>query len=121
VDREARLSPLFRRRLVHGGLTAVAVGYVGALVLAPLAGIAWAAVKAGAHGWSTTLSDPDARHAYLLTGVITLVTVLITAVLGVVVALVLARDRFPGRALLSAVADVPFAVSPVIVGLMVIV
>src|SRR5205823_5358006 len=44
--------------------------------------------------------------------------VVVTTVLGVVVALVLARDRFPGKRLLSAVVDLPLGVSPVIVGLM---
>jgi len=50
-------------------------------------------------------------------GLITLQTVIVTAVLGVVVALVLARDRFVGRGLVSAVVNLPLAVSPVVVGL----
>jgi sulfate transport system permease protein len=113
-----RLSAAARRRLVHGGLTALAVGYVGVLVLAPLIGITWAAIKPGWQAWVDTLTSPDALHAYYLTAVITLVAVVVTAVFGVVVALVLAHDRFPGRALLSAAADLPIAISPVIVGLM---
>jgi len=116
--RTPRLSAAARRRLVHGGLTGLAVGYVGVLVLAPLIGIAWAAIKPGWQTWVDTLSSPDARHAYFLTAVITVVAVVVTAVFGVVVALVLAHDRFPGRALLSAAADLPIAISPVIVGLM---
>jgi sulfate transport system permease protein len=116
--RPARLSAHTRKRLVHGGLIAVALVYVGTLVLAPLVGITWAATRAGWHTWSATFSDPTARHAYVLTGIITLVTVVVTAILGVVVALVLSRDHFPGRGLLSAVADLPIAISPVIVGLM---
>ncbi len=116
--REARLSSSIRRRLVHGGLSAAAVLYVGTLVLAPLGGIVWAAVKGGWSTWTSTLSQPDVLHAYLLTGVITGITVVVTGVFGVVVALMLARDRFPGRGIVSAVADLPLAVSPVIVGLM---
>jgi sulfate transport system permease protein len=116
--RPARLSVRARKRLVHGGLITVALLYVGTLVLAPLVGITWAAIRAGWHTWSATLADPTAKHAYVLTGIITLVTVVVTAVLGVVVALVLSRDRFPGRGLLSGVADLPIAISPVIVGLM---
>src|SRR5256885_6894351 len=46
------------------------------------------------------------------------ITVVVTTVFGVVVALVLARDRFPGKRFLSAIVDLPLAVSPVIVGLM---
>jgi len=48
-------------------------------------------------------------------------SVIVTSVFGVIVALVIARDRFPGRALMSAAVDLPLAVSPVIVGLMAVV
>jgi sulfate/thiosulfate transport system permease protein len=110
-----------RRRLVHGGFIAIALLYVGILVIAPLIGIALAAFSAG---WSTivsTLKQPDVLHAFYLTGVITVITVIVTSVFGVIVALVIARDRFPGRALMSALVDLPLAVSPVIVGLMAVV
>ena len=110
-----------RRRLVHGGFIAIALLYVGILVIAPLVGIAWAAFSAG---WSTivsTLKQPDVLHAFYLTGVITVITVIVTSVFGVIVALVIARDCFPGRALMSALVDLPLAVSPVIVGLMAVV
>jgi sulfate transport system permease protein len=118
APRTPRLAGSARRRLVHGGFTAIALVYVGALVIAPLVGIAFAAFKGG---WSVivdTLRQPDVLHAYYLTGVITLITVIVTTVLGVIVALVITRDRFPGRALMSALVDLPIAVSPVIVGLM---
>jgi sulfate transport system permease protein len=115
--RHPRTSEGTRRRLVHGGLTAVTVLYIGLLILAPLIGIAVAALKPGLGGWTDLLSQPDVRHALVLTAVITLETVVVTAVLGVVVALVLARDRFPGRRLVSAIVDLPLAVSPVVVGL----
>jgi sulfate transport system permease protein len=88
------------------------------LVIAPLVGIAWAAVKSGWSTWQSTLTDPRTLHAYLITGIITAITLVVTVVLGVIVALVLARDRFPGRGLLSALVNLPFAVSPVVVGLM---
>jgi sulfate transport system permease protein len=118
APRTPRLAGSARRRLVHGGFTAIALVYVGALVIAPLVGIAFAAFKGG---WSVivdTLRQPDVLHAYYLTGVITLITVIVTTVFGVIVALVITRDRFPGRALMSALVDLPIAVSPVIVGLM---
>ena len=110
-----------RRRLVHGGFIAIAFLYVGILVIAPLIGIAWAALSAG---WSTivsTLKQPDVLHAFYLIAVITVITVIVTSFFGVIVALVIARDRFPGRALMSAAVDLPLAVSPVIVGLMAVV
>ncbi len=120
-EARSRLSASVRRKLVHATFTVLAVGYVAILVLAPLAGIAWAGLKAG---WSTvreTFAMSDVLHAFYLTAVITIVTVVVTATFGVVVALVLTRDRFPGRRLLSGLVDLPLAVSPVIVGLMCVV
>jgi sulfate transport system permease protein len=116
--RTPRLSGSTRRLLVHGGFTAIAILYVGVLVVAPLIGIAWAALRGGLSTWTSTLAQPDVVHAYVITGIITAITFVVTTVLGVVVALVITRDRFPGRSLLSAFVDLPLAVSPVIVGVM---
>lgn len=115
--RSPRLSAQTRRRLVHGGLTGAALAYVGALVVAPLIGIAVAAMKPGLSSWRTVFTDPYARHAYLLTAFITVETLVVTTAMGVVVALVLTRDRFGGKAVVSAIVDLPLAVSPVVVGL----
>jgi len=115
--RTPRLSEKATRRLVHGGLTGATFLYIGILVVAPLVGIAVAAIKPGWSVWKSVFTDPFARHAYMLTAVITLETVVVTSVLGVVVALVLSRDRFPGRGLVSAIVDLPLAVSPVVIGL----
>jgi sulfate/thiosulfate transport system permease protein len=104
--------------LVKTVLILLAAGYVGVLVLAPLGGIVWATARAGWSNVTTTLSQPDVRHAYWLTGVITVITVLVTTVFGVLTAWVLARHRFRGRGVLNALVDLPMAVSPVIVGLM---
>jgi sulfate transport system permease protein len=112
-----RFSASTRRKLVHGTLIGGTVLFVSILILAPLAGITIAALKPGWSVWANTFGQSDVRHAFLLTGVITMVTVAATSVLGVVVALVLARDRFAGRGLLSAIVDLPLAVSPVVVGL----
>ena len=119
--RTPRLSANARRKLTHGGFIAIASLYVGILVIAPLIGIAWAALKAGLSTILETLRQPDVLHAFYLTTIITVITVVVTSVFGVVVALVIARDRFPGRALMSAFVDLPLAVSPVIVGLMAVV
>jgi len=99
-------------------LIAVALAYVGLLLLAPIAGIVWTVIDGGSGVVRRSLAAPDVRHAFLLTGVITVMAVIVTAVFGVAVAMVLTRDRFPGRRLMSAIVDLPLAVSPVIVGLM---
>ncbi len=107
-----------RGRLVRGVMLAVALVYVSILLLAPLAGIVVYALRAGLGTIGRTFSEPDVQHAFLLTFVILLVTVVVTTFFGVIVALVLARDRFPGKRFVSALVDLPLAVSPVVVGLM---
>ena len=107
-----------RGRRVRAVMVAVALLYVGILLVAPLYGIAASALKGGFGNAMKTFSDQDALHAFYLTFLIMLITVAVTTVLGVVVALVLARDRFRGKRLVSALVDLPLGVSPVIVGLM---
>jgi sulfate transport system permease protein len=105
----------------RAALILVAAGYVAVLLLAPLGGIVWTVARAGLSAVAETIALPDVRHAFLLTAIITFITVAVTAILGVATALVITRDRFPGRRLLSAIVDLPLAVSPVIVGLMAVV
>jgi sulfate/thiosulfate transport system permease protein len=98
-------------------IIALAIVWVSLLLLLPLAAIAWTVVQAGLSSVAHTLTQPDVLHAFQLTAIITVITVLITGVFGVIVAWVLVRQRFHGRALLNAIVDIPFALSPVTVGL----
>ena len=99
-------------------LVSVALAYVTALLLAPLGALLYYGLKGGWQPIHETFTNPDVRHAYLLTFSILIWTVLVTTIFGVVVALVLARDSFPGKSLMSAFVNLPLAVSPIIVGLM---
>jgi sulfate transport system permease protein len=105
-------------RGVRALLLGLALTYVVVLLIAPLAGIAYYALKPGFGSIVDTLQLRDVQHAFYLTAVIMFVAVVVTGVLGIVVALVLARDRFAGKAVVSALVNLPLAVSPVIVGLM---
>src|ERR1043166_6055127 len=107
-----------RGRLVRGVMLTVALIYVAILLLAPLAGILFYALKAGVGPLGRTFAQQDVQHAFVLTFIIMVVTVVVTTIFGVVVALVLARDRFPGQRFVSALVDLPLAISPVVVGLM---
>ena len=109
-----------RRRKVRAALLALAVAYVGILLLAPLIGIAYVDLRPGLSIFSQTFSDPRVQHAFLLTGIITACTLLVTTLFGVVVAWTLSRDDFRGKRILNALVDLPFAVSPVTVGVMVV-
>jgi len=105
-------------RLQRTLLVVAALVYVLVLLLAPLAGIVYYGLKSGLGTIGDTFSQTDVRHAFYLTLIIMIITVVVTTVFGLAVALVLSRDQFPGKRLVSAIVDVPLAVSPVIVGLM---
>ncbi|HSL12237.1 MAG TPA: sulfate ABC transporter permease subunit [Actinomycetota bacterium] len=106
-----------RRRLVRGLILGAVVTYVAVLLLLPLVGIVWTALEPGLGIISETLAKPEVRHAFFLTAQITVVTVLVTSVFGLIVAWVLVRQRFVGRSFVNALVDLPFALSPVTVGL----
>jgi sulfate transport system permease protein len=78
----------------------------------------WYAVRTGLGTILETLRLPDIQHAFSLTFLIMIVTLVVTTLFGIVVALVLARDDFPGKHFVSALVNLPLAVSPVVVGLM---
>ena len=99
-------------------MLSVALLYVRCCCWRRLGGIVYYALKEGLGAIGETFRAPDVRHAIYLTAIIMVVTVAVTTVFGIVVALVLARDRFVGKRLVSALVDLPLAVSPVIVGLM---
>ncbi|MEX5218674.1 MAG: sulfate ABC transporter permease subunit [Nitrospira sp.] len=66
------------------------------------------------------ITKPEALHGFWLTAEITLLVLIINLILGTITALVLVRQQFPGRTFLSGLIDLPFAVSPVIAGFMLI-
>src|ERR671916_768861 len=63
------------------------------------------------------LTDPDTVHALRLTVMVGVIAVVINTVFGVGVSLLLVRYDFPGKRLLSALLDLPLSVSPIVVGL----
>jgi sulfate transport system permease protein len=71
----------------------------------------------GLEDLSGILTDPDVVHALRLTVVIAVTAVVINTVFGVGISLLLVRYEFPGKRLLSALLDVPLSVSPIVVGL----
>lgn len=104
----------WRRRL----LIAIAMGYVGFLIVTPVAALFWGAAQQGIGAILTALSDPQVLSAFGRTLLIAAIVVAIHAVGGTTVAWVLVRDRFPGRHVVNALIDLPFAVSPVVAGYM---
>jgi sulfate transport system permease protein len=113
----AAARPAGTARVVRRGIIGACVAYVAVLLLLPLVGIVYTALEPGVRVVRDTFSDPNTQHAFLLTGIISLITVLVTTLFGVTVAWVLVRQQFRGRTFLNAMVDLPFALSPVTVGL----
>ncbi len=98
-------------------LRLVAVGYVFFLVAWPTGLLAYRTFEGGVGNLLEPIQEPDVQSALALTGRVALIAVLINLVFGVTISILLVRYEFPGKRVLSALIDVPLSVSPVVVGL----
>jgi sulfate/thiosulfate transport system permease protein len=98
-------------------LRALALIYLLLLLILPLGLIGWRTVQHGLSPVVDALSAPQAIHAFEVTASVAVWTVLANTLFGVGTALLLVRHRFPGKRILGALIDLPLAVSPVVVGL----
>jgi sulfate/thiosulfate transport system permease protein len=86
-------------------------------VILPLAALTWAATKHGAGTFWDSVTSPEGLAALKLTLGASLIVSVINAVLGTITAWVLVRDHFPGKSLMNAVIDLPFALPTIVAGL----
>jgi sulfate transport system permease protein len=99
------------------GLRFAALGYLAMLLLVPVGFVFYRAFEHGVgYAWHA-VTTPEALHALELTLLIAAIVVPVNTVVGIVLALALVRGKFRGRGVLNAVVDLPLALSPVIVGL----
>jgi sulfate transport system permease protein len=98
-------------------LRGTALAYLLVILLAPLGVIFYRALEHGLGPVWDELSSADFRSALWLTVRITLIAVPICTVFGVLTALVLVRRRVPGKSVWTALIDLPLALSPVVIGL----
>ncbi len=99
-------------------LIAVVISYVAFLILAPITALTFGAFKKGIGAILTSLNKPEIFLAFWNTLWISLVVVTIHTIFGTLVAWVFVRHRFPGRNLINGLIDMPFAISPVVAGYM---
>ena len=99
------------------GLRVAALGYLTLLLVLPVGLVFYRTFEHGFEPFWNALTDPDFLHALWLTILIALIAVPLNTIFGVVCALVLVRQQFRGKAVLNAFIDLPFALSPVVVGL----
>ncbi|MBT0367378.1 sulfate/thiosulfate ABC transporter permease CysW [Morganella morganii subsp. morganii] len=88
------------------------------ILIIPLVWIFVTALSDGIGGVIRALAEADMLHAIWLTVIVALITVPVNLIFGTLLAWLVTRFRFPGRQLLLTLADLPFAVSPVIAGLL---
>jgi sulfate transport system permease protein len=95
----------------------VTIAYLAMLLVIPVGLIGWRTFAGGLQPVIDALTSDDFVHALRLTVIVAVCAVVLNTVFGIAVALLLVRRRFWGKRLLSAVIDLPLAVSPVVVGL----
>ena len=113
--RTAQVDAPWARRFLIG----LALLVVGVLIVVPLVNIFAYAFSEGLGAyWRNLFMDPDTRHSMILTLTVVPIALVANIVFGVAAAWAVSRFDFPGRTLLLALIDLPFAVSPVVAGLM---
>ena len=125
---DASIEPAVRRRRrqrspVEEGpvakllLLVVAISFLSIIIIAPLLVVFFEAFARGVGAYLAALAEPDTISAFQLTVLVAAVSVPANLVFGVAAAWVIAKFDFRGKALLLSLIDLPFAVSPVVAGL----
>lgn len=110
-----------RRRAMPGlALRGASLSYLGVMVILPILAMTWQATRPGPAAFWAAVSEPYAWHALKLTFITAFIMVLVGAVTGTATAWVLVRYEFPGRNLVNALIDLPFAVPTVVTGVMLV-
>lgn len=94
-----------------------AIGYLALLLLIPLGMVFYRAFEHGFSAAWEAVTSPNAVHALWLTVLVTLIAVPLNTVFGVVCALLIVRGHLKGKGILNALVDLPLALSPIVVGL----
>src|SRR3954453_1161854 len=98
-------------------LRVVALGYLAAILLVPVGMVFWRTFEHGVAPVWDALTTPEAMHAFWLTILIAAIAVPANTVFGIVCAIAIVRHRFRGAGFVNALVDLPLALSPVVVGL----
>jgi sulfate transport system permease protein len=94
-----------------------ALGYLAALLALPVGYVFWRTFRHGIWPAWHAVTTPDALHALKVTLILAGIAVPANTIFGVLAALAIVRYRFPGAGVFNAVVDLPLALSPVVVGL----
>jgi sulfate transport system permease protein len=98
-------------------LRLVGLSYLLVILAAPVGLVFYRAFEHGVGPAWDAVTTPDAKHAFYLTVLIAAIAVPANTIFGVICALAIVRQRFPGKGVMNALVDLPLALSPVVVGL----
>ncbi|MFT3728978.1 MAG: sulfate ABC transporter permease subunit CysW [Terricaulis sp.] len=104
--------------ILVGALIAIAVIYMAFVLLLPLATVFWEALSKGIGPYFAAMNEPDAISAIQLTLLVTAIAVPLNTIFGLAASWCIAKFDFWGKSALVTIIDLPFSISPVIVGLM---
>jgi sulfate transport system permease protein len=102
-------------------LTSIALAFVAIFLVLPLVNVFYQALSKGLTFYRDALLDDDSRSAMQLTVLVACIAVPLNVVFGLAASWAIAKFEFPGKAFLITLIDLPFAVSPVVAGLMFVV
>jgi sulfate/thiosulfate transport system permease protein len=94
-----------------------ALFYLALLLVVPVGVVFWRTFENGFSAFWDAVTTPEALHAFKITLIVAVSAVILNTVFGVVVSLLLVRREFPGKRVLNLLIDLPLAISPVVVGL----
>ncbi|MGB5962425.1 MAG: sulfate ABC transporter permease subunit CysW [Coleofasciculaceae cyanobacterium] len=112
--------PVKERTWVKPVLIGIAIAYLGLVLFIPSLNVLVEAFRGGVGPFFENLTESSFLHAVKLTVLIALIVVPINTVFGLCAAWIIARNQFRGRTFLISLLDIPFAVSPVVAGLMIV-
>jgi sulfate transport system permease protein len=98
-------------------LRGLALGYLALLLVAPVGFVFYRTFEHGIGAAWDSVTTPEAQHAFWLTLQLVAIAVPLNTIFGVVMALALVRQKWHGRGFVNSLIDLPFAISPVVVGL----
>jgi len=117
AKKQATRPHLSESALVKYTLIGIALLFLGLIVLLPMAAVVAEAFRKGWAAYLSALTDPDAMSALKLTLITALIAVPLNTIFGLAAAWAITKFKFRGKNLLVTLIDLPFAVSPVVSGL----
>jgi sulfate/thiosulfate transport system permease protein len=117
---ETNLAAKKQRSWIPTILITIALSYLGLILYVPTINLFYYAFRRGIGPFLANLTTQEFLHAAWLTLILAVITIPLNTIFGLCAAWAIARNKFPGRAFLLSVIDLPFSISPVVAGLMIV-